>query len=150
VLKEKPSIRVGYCKGCFDFIGKNFDRYEPDKTYNYGRFQITPFMLFHNVPNCGYKIQGLGKKIFHSTDTGCLFEIEAKGFDLYCIESNYDETTVYDVIEKLEAEGKFAHQRNSIKNHLSEQQMNEFYLQNKGDNSQLVRLHESESKLKPE
>lgn len=142
---ERPSLRFGCCEWMVDRLPgvKNLDVYRVGKVYNYGQFQVCPVQLYHDVPNCGYRIYKDGTKIFHATDTAHLEGIEAKDYDLYAIEANYDEDTIYEIIAKQEARGEFAHQRGSINSHLSEQQARDFIYKNRGPHSQVLRLHET-------
>lgn len=146
---ERPTLRFGCGVWMKDYIEgiKNVDYYEAGQVYNYGSFSIIPVVLYHDVKNFGYRIFKEGTKIIHCTDTAHLSGITAKNYDLYCIESNYNEDTIFQIIEKLESEGKFAHQRGAINSHLSEQQCNDFFFTNKGPESKLVRLHETKSLL---
>lgn len=146
---ERPTIRFGCGVWMKDFLEgiKNVDYYEAGQVYNYGSFSISPITLYHDVKNFGYRIFKDGTKIIHCTDTFTLSGITAKDYDLYCIESNYNADTVFEIIEKLESEGKFAHQRGAVNSHLSEQQCNDFFYSNKGINSKLVRLHETKTLL---
>jgi hypothetical protein len=147
LVSERPTLRIGCCKWMLPYVEgiKNVDLYEIGEVYNYGSFSISPVKLYHNVDNCGYRIFKNETKIIHCTDTVHLQGISAKEYDLYCIESNFNEDTVWDVIKEIESRGGFAHQRGSLNSHLSEQKCNEFFYSNKGDNSILKRLHESRS-----
>lgn len=144
---ERPTIRFGCGVWMKDYLEgiKNVDYYEAGQVYNYGSFSISPIVLYHDVKNFGYRIFKDETKIIHCTDTAHLQGITAKDYNLYCIESNYNEDTVFQIIEKLESEGKFAHQRGAINSHLSEQQCNDFFFTNKGSDSILVRLHQTKS-----
>ena len=122
---------------------KNVDFYEIGQMYNYGSFSVSPIKLYHDVPNCGYRIFKDGKKILHATDTAHLDGITAVGYDLYAIEHNYNEDTVFYSIAKKQSRGEYAHQVGSINSHLSEQQARDFIFKNKADYSQVLRLHES-------
>lgn len=146
---ERPTLRIGCCEWMADKISfaKNVDIYKIGRLYNYGSFQVAPFKLYHDVPNAGYRIFKNGKKIFHATDTAHLKGITAIGYDLYSIEHNFNEETVFDMIYKTESSGGYAYQRESINSHLSEQDANDFFYRNKGENSVLVRLHESSTYL---
>jgi L-ascorbate metabolism protein UlaG (beta-lactamase superfamily) len=124
---------------------KNIDIYEIGKVYDYGQFQISPVELYHDVENCGYRIFKDGIKVFHATDTYALNGIEAKDYDIFAIEHNYDEDTVYQIIERQESQGKFAHQKRSINSHLSEQQARDFIFKNRKETSEVIRLHESKT-----
>jgi len=98
---ERPTLRFA----CGEFLTqhlqgiKNIDVLEVGKVYDYGQFKISPIYLYHDVPNFGYRIFKDQTKIIHATDTAHLDGITAKDYDLYCIESNYNEDTVFESIE---------------------------------------------------
>lgn len=144
---ERPSLRFG----CGEFLAeymkeiRNVDIYEPGKIYDYGPFKISPIILYHDVKNFGYRIFKDDKKIFHATDTFTLEGITAKNYDLYAIEANYDEETVYKIIEERQARGEYAHQKGSINSHLSRQQAQSFVLNNAGPNYEFIMLHQSKT-----
>jgi phosphoribosyl 1,2-cyclic phosphodiesterase len=145
---ERPALRVGCGEWMFDKIKdvcKNIDVYEFGKWYDYGRYEIATGGLYHDVPNCFYRIKKNGLKAFHATDTSHLKGITAKEYDYYGIEFNYDEDTVWDIIKKQEAEGRYAHMRRSMNSHLSEQQARQFIYENAKDNSIIIRLHETKT-----
>lgn len=146
---ERPTLRFGIGEWMVPYLKgvRNVDVYEIGKWYNYGSFKIAIGQAYHDIPNCFYRIEKNGYKIFHATDTGHLSGITAKDYDLYSIESNYNEDTVFETIAKLESEGKFAHQKGALNSHLSEQQCNDFFFRNKGPQSKLIRLHETKSFL---
>lgn len=149
LAKERPTLRIGCCPWMADKVSfsRNVDVYEIGKVYDYGSFQISPFKLYHDVPNCGFRIFKNGTKIFHATDTMHLEGITAKGYDLYAVEHNYNAETVFETIAELEMAGQYAHQRGSINSHLSEQQARDFIFENRSEHSKVLRLHESSSKL---
>ena len=142
---ERPTLRIG----CGEFLKdklegfKNVDIYQSGQVYDYGVFKIVPVTLYHDVPNFGYRIFKGDHKMIHITDTATLEGIEANGYDLFAIEHNYDEDTVFGKIEKLKASGQFAYQEGAINSHLSEQKAREFIYKNKSEHSQVLRLHET-------
>lgn len=147
---ERPSLRFAACEWMRENLGetRNVDFLEIGRLYDYGMFLVSPFKLYHDVPNCGWRIfiklpGGHYYRIFHATDTAHLKGITAHGYDLYAIEYNYDEETVYDTIKKLQDRGEFAHQKGSINSHLSEQQAKDFVFANRKENSEVLRLHET-------
>jgi phosphoribosyl 1,2-cyclic phosphodiesterase len=146
---ERPGLRFGCGQHMVEHLDgiKNVDVYIPGKIYDYGSFKISPVKLYHDVPNFGYRIYSGDEKIIHATDTTHLKGISAKGYNLYMLEANYDEETVFDIIRKQEERGEYAHQRGAINSHLSFQQSNDFFFKNKAENSKLIRLHESSSSL---
>lgn len=149
LANERPTLRIGCGEHMRDSVSmfKNVDIYKAGQMYDYGFISICPVALYHDVPNFGYRLFCGGKSIFHATDTAHLNGIVAKNYDLYAIEHNYNEDTIYDVIAEKEARGEFAHEKGSINTHLSEQQARDFIFNNKGENSQVIRLHESKTKL---
>ena len=142
---ERPGLRFG----CGDFLAeklngiKNIDVYEVGKIYDYGNFKISPVKLYHDCENFGYRIFINGKKVFHATDTFTLEGIEAKNYDLYSIEANYDEENVWEVIKEKQMKGEYAHQIGAINSHLSIQQAQNFVLKNAGDKYEFITLHQS-------
>lgn len=146
IQENRPSIRFG----CGDFLVdklqgiRNIDTYEPGKMYNYGSFKISPVILYHDVPNFGYRIFKDGKKLLHATDTYTLEGISAKDYDIYALECNYDEERVYSIIREKAYRGEYAHQRGSINSHLSKQQAQKFILSNTSrQDIQFLMLHQS-------
>ena len=147
ICKERPSVRVAcgeWMKELVDGI-KNVDCLDLGKWYDYGLFKIAIGQLWHEVPNCFFRIEKNGFKIFRATDTFTLEGITAYNYNLFCIEYNYDDETVMDVIKKQEDKGRFAHQRNSVNNHLSWQQAQDFIFKNASGDYEVIRLHESKS-----
>ena len=126
---------------------KNVDVYEYGKLYEYGEFQISPVKLFHDAPNFGYRIFKGEHKLIHCTDTYTLEGITAKNYNLFAIEHNYNEDTINQSIEDAEAKGEFSHQRRSFNSHLSEQQARQFIFENKCEECEVLRLHESSTQL---
>ena len=149
LIFERPSLRIGCCEWMLPHLTdfKNVDVYEIGKLYNYGAFQLSPFKLYHDVPQAGYRLFKYDKKIFHATDSSTLSGITALGYDLYCIEANYSEPIAKQMIEQAREKGEFTHIIGSINSHLSEEQCNDFFYKNKGEHSKLIRLHETRSYL---
>lgn len=144
---ERPSLRFG----CGNYLLqnlqgiRNLDVLEQGKIYDYGFFKISPIVLYHDVENFGYRIFKDNKKILHATDTFTLEGITAKDYDLYAIEANYDEDTIYDIINDKRSKGEYAHQIGSINSHLSRQQAQDFVLNNAGANYEFIMLHQSKT-----
>ena len=146
IQEERPAIRFG----CGEFLAdklhgiRNLDIYESGKMYDYGSFKISPIVLYHDVPNFGYRIFKDGKKLLHATDTYTLEGISARDYDIYALECNYDEERVYDIIREKQYRGEYAHQRGSINSHLSKQQAQKFILSNTSrQDIQFLMLHQS-------
>lgn len=142
---ERPSLRFGIGSYLQEYFAgfRNVDIYDPGKWYDYGGFKIMIGNLYHDVPNCFYRIEKNGQKVFHATDTMTLEGITAPGYDLYAIESNYDAETVYNRIKQKEDNGQYSYERAAMNSHLSEQQARDFIFKNRKPESVTVRLHES-------
>jgi L-ascorbate metabolism protein UlaG (beta-lactamase superfamily) len=129
---------------------KNILEVEHGKVYKLDPYYISPVLLYHNVPNYGYRIFKGEHKLFHATDTNTLEGISAKNYDNYFIEFNYDENTIWDVINAKETGGEFSYERDAINNHLSWQKANRWLKDNASENSVVVKLHISDRYTKEE
>lgn len=121
-------------------------------SYDFGKYIITPFPAKHDVPNCGYKIliKRDNYQIFHATDINSLQGITAKNYDLYCLEANYDEEELKTRLQEKEAAGEYAYEHRVLQTHLSKEECNRFLIENMGDNSECVYLHQHIDKSKEE
>ena len=123
---------------------KNIYILKPDTKYDLGICQAAAFDLEHDVPNCGWRLFIEGKKIVYATDTRSL-NIEAKDYDYYFIEGNYDyETTLKRYRDKKE-KGEYVYELRAMSNHLSIDQFKEFIAKNnvKGE---VIMMHQHEDK----
>ena len=145
--RERPTMRIGCCQWLSEKLSElnNIDIYEIGKIYKYGAFEISPVKLYHDVPNCGYRIFKDDFKIFHATDTGHLEGITAKNYDLYAIEHNYDEEKLNNAKEISHQKGIYTHAFGSEKTHLSWQQAQDFIKLNRKEKSEILELHKSQS-----
>ena len=114
------------------------------RTFNFGKYLITPFYAKHDVDNCGYKIiiYKTGYKIFHATDINSLTNIEAKDYDLYCLEANYDEEELKTRLKEKNENGEYAYEYRVLQTHLSKEECNRFLIENMGNNSECIYLHQ--------
>ena len=103
---------------------------------------ITPVPLFHNVPNCGYKVHLGLERVFYATDTGTLDGIEAPYYDLYLIEANHTQTEIEERIRAKAESGDFIYETAAQQNHLSQERALEWLAQNIGQHSKYVFLHQ--------
>lgn len=143
---ERPSLRIGVGKWMLPhLVGfKNIDVYDLNKWYDYGEFRISIGTLYHDVKNCFYRLEKNGYKIFRATDTFTLDGITAKDYDLLCIEHNYSEEIVNEIINRKKKLGEFCYQEGAINTHLSEDRALDFIFKNRKETTQIIRLHESE------
>lgn len=142
---NRPTLRIGCCNWMLSELDglKNIDVYKIGLIYNYGQFSLSPIKLYHDVPNCGYRIFKDNYKILHATDTAHLDGISAKEYDIYAIEHNYDAEKAQQAIDLAKQTGEFCHAVGSVKTHMSFEQAWNFINSNKKDNSITIRLHQS-------
>jgi ribonuclease BN (tRNA processing enzyme) len=148
LARDRPTLRFGCCSWLVaDLLEcgvskRNIDVYEIGKVYDYKAFKVSPIKLYHDVPQCGYRIFADGKKAMYATDTAHLQGISAKGYDLYLLEANYEQSELQERIRAKEENGGFIYEYNIPDRHLSKEQADEFIFENMGANSKYVYLHE--------
>lgn len=127
---------------------KNIDTVNVGGMLRYGNgLKISPVELKHNVPNCGWRIfLPSSEKIFYATDTCDLNGIDAKGYDLYMVEANYEEREIEERIADKKLDGKYAYERDVLKNHMSIEDCNNWLYQNMNSKSRYVYLHQHEER----
>ena len=148
LAKERPTLRFACCewllKPLLDcgVLRENIDILQIGTRYDYKLFKIVSIKLYHDVPQCGYRVIFDDYKVIYATDTSTLEGISAKNYDLYLIEANYDEEEITERIKQKQQEGKFVYEFRAKENHLSKQQASEFLLENMGEKSEYVFMHE--------
>lgn len=135
----KPLVEAGVQKTQIDVV-------EVGGYYDYRIFSLEPVPLSHDVPNIGWKICMNMERAFYATDTANLNGIEARHYDLYLIEANYDEEEIETRIKEKEMEGLYAYEKRVIRTHLSYQQANDFLYAQMGNRSQYIYLHQHREK----
>lgn len=152
---ERPTIRIGCCEWLVnDLVEAGVPKQQIDvlrigKIYDYKAFKVSPIKLYHNVPNCGYRIFANGEKAIYATDTEHLQGITAKDYDLYMIEANYTDEDLQERINaKLEA-GEYSYELNVASRHLSHEQASEWLMENMSFHSEYVFLHQHQNRDKP-
>ncbi len=142
---SRPTLRFGVGEFLSEALTgiRNVDILKAGTLYNYGPFQVMPVTLYHDVPNFGFRIFKGNYRIIHATDTAHLEGIEAKEYNLYALEHNYDADVITEIIERKEAAGQFSYEKGAINSHLSEQQARQFIFNNAGPAYEVLRLHES-------
>jgi phosphoribosyl 1,2-cyclic phosphodiesterase len=145
---ERPTLRFGCCKWLINDLVKcgvslnNIDVYEIGLKYNYKAFQLIPVKLYHDVENCGYRLFINGYKILYATDTRTLEGIVAKDYDLYLVEGNHFESEIEEKIKNKIENNEFAYEIRAKNNHLSVEQCNNWLIENMGDNSSYIYMHQ--------
>lgn len=102
-------------------------------------------MAVHDVPNFGYKIEIVkdNYKIFHITDTSSIDHIEAKNYNLYCLEANYDtDKELREKIKEYKEQGKYCYYERVLESHLSQLQAINWLDLNKGADSEYCFIHQ--------
>ena len=155
LAKERPTLRFGCCEWLVkDLIEcgvdkRNIDVYDNISSFKYSdNLIVTTFDLQHDVLNCGYKLFVNDKKYFYATDTNSLENIEAKDYDMYFIEGNYeDKKQLEERKQKHIEKGEYYYEDRVEKTHLSQVQATEWLMENTGSNSQYIFMHEHKEKV---
>ena len=147
LAKDRPLLRFGACKWLIKPLvnagvkERQIDVLETGYSYEYGICKVIPFPLSHDVPNCGYKLHFPGGKAIYATDTGNLNGIVAKDYDLYLIESNYEESEIRQRIADKKLNGQYAYEYRVLDTHLSKEACDDFIFKNIGSAGEYVYLH---------
>lgn len=143
LAQNRPTLRFGCCKWLVqDLINcgvnkRNIDVYDIGTSYNYKLFKLIPVKLYHDVPNCGYRLFMDNEKLIYATDTYTLDGIKAVGYDYYLIEGNYQDE------EELSSRAINTYYESRVKKtHLSKEYASNWLLENMGLDSVYVWLHE--------
>ena len=123
---------------------KNIITLPLEKWYNIGIFKVRLDYLFHDVPNnCIHIELKDGTKLLYATDTSSIEHITAKNYDYYFIEANYDTNEELDEkIKEAKEKGEFTYLERVRKTHLSQLDALNWYDKNKGENSQIIYIHQ--------
>ena len=140
---ERPTIRFGCCEWLVESLidcgvnKKNIDVFKIDKIYDYRDFKVMPIKLYHDVPQCGYKLRIGDYKLIYATDTNKIDHIVANNFDYYFIEGNYENE------EELHNRSDSNYYENRVKEtHLSKVKATEWLMNNMGNKSCYIFMHE--------
>lgn len=153
LAQERPTLRFG----CRDYLvhdlimcdvdKKNIDIYDTLCNFDYKEFCIANFNLVHDVPNCGYKISINNKKYFYATDTCSLDDVKAKNYDMYFIEGNYEDKEELEKRKQRHLENSEYYYEDRVeKTHLSQVKAIEWLMENMGENSQYIFMHQHKEK----
>lgn len=145
---ERPTLRFACCDWLLPvLIGcgvqkKNIDLLKVGKIYNYGAFKLSPIKLYHDVDNCGWRIFIGSEKAIYITDTTTVQGITAKDYDLYLVEANYSEPEIQERIKAKEVLGQYIYEYRVLRTHLSKEECDNWLLENIGENSEYVYIHQ--------
>ena len=148
LAKDRPTLRFGCCKWLVQELidcgvdKRNIDVYILNKQAVYNNnLKVKPVKLYHDVPQCGYKIEVAQYKVFYATDTRTLEGIKAINYDYYFVEANY----VND--DELHNRAYNDYYENRVKNtHLSQEQATDWLLENMGLNSVYKFMHQHKNR----
>ena len=143
LVSNRPTLKFGCCEWLVqDLINcgvskNNIHVYDIDTKYNYGSFSLMPIKLYHDVPQCGYRLFMNNKKLIYATDTNTLEGIKALEYDVYLIEGNYESN------EELHSRAYNDYYESRVKRtHLSKEYATNWLLENMGLNSVYEWMHE--------
>ena len=118
------------------------------KWYDMGLFKVKLDQLYHDTPNYALKCQINGKKLLYVVDTCEIGHIQAKNYDLYLIENNYQEDLLKEHIKNCENTDILYYLNRVPHTHLSAEKANSFLIENMGENSVYEYIHQSEYNYK--
>lgn len=114
---------------------------DTNKWYSFGSVKLSPFVLYHDVENVGWRIEINGKKVFHATDTSTLVGLTAKDYDVYGIEANHSLLEIEDQIEKASMKRQYTYKIGAKESHLSIEKAIDFLVENANVKSRIEFLH---------
>lgn len=148
LAQERPTLRFACCEWLLKPLldcgveRKNIDVLQIGTRYDYKLFKIVPIKLYHDVQQCGYRVLFDNYKVIYMTDTRTVEGIVAKNYDLYLVEGNYEDEELEQRIKQKQEEGLYYYESRVRNTHLSKGQATDFLLNNMGENSKYVFMHE--------
>lgn len=156
LAKERPTLFFGCCEWLINPLldcGVQKSKILPFKCgqlYDLGACKVSPVKLYHDVPNCGYRLYTDNEKALYITDSGTVDGITARDYDLYMIEANYRTNEITERIAEKEAAGEYCYEKGVLYRHLSKEQADDFLLNNMGNKGEFVYLHMHKESVKNE
>ena len=146
LIREHPMTKFVCCKHLVKDLSKivpasSIYVLEINKRYDLGLCILSPFPLYHDVPNVGWRISIKGQKCIYATDTR-MIDITARNYDLYLVEANYEMDEILGRIRDKQDAGEYIYEYRAINNHLSKEQCDEWLAVNKGPGSEVVYMHQ--------
>lgn len=145
---ERPTLRFACCSWLVSELLQcgvsvhNIDSLEIGRIYDYSAFKVSPVKLYHDVDNAGWRVFQNAEKAIYMTDTVTLEGITAKNYDLYLVEANYITEELEERIRSKEAAGEFVYEYRVRNVHLSKEKADEWLLDNMGDHSEAIYIHQ--------
>lgn len=147
LASNRPTLKFGCCEWLVQELvscgvnKRNIHVYDIGKKYNYEKFSIVPIKLYHDVPQCGYRLFMNDEKLIYATDTYTLEGIKALEYDVYLIEGNYEND------EELHSRAYNDYYESRVKRtHLSKEYATNWLLENMELNSVYCWMHEHKEK----
>lgn len=113
---------------------------------------VWPEYVQHDVPNCCWHIEkqldeaDRYYRALYCTDAASINYVKARNYDLYLVEANHTEEDIKARTQEKTTQGEYAYEIRAAHNHLSYEQANEWLVNNAADYSEIVYLHQHESK----
>lgn len=123
---------------------KNIYVLKSGKKYDLGLLKVKLEPLEHDTPNYALKWELNGKKGIYAVDTCRIDHIQAKNYDLFLIENNYQEDILKEHLKKAieeNDENKTYYLQRTLKTHLSKNDCDNFLVENMGQNSVYEYVH---------
>lgn len=146
--QERPTLRFACCSWLVSELLQcgvsihNIDSLEIGRIYDYSAFKVSPVKLYHDVDNAGWRVFMNAEKAIYMTDTVTLEGITAKNYDLYLIEANYITEELEERIRSKEVAGEYVYEYRVRNVHLSKEKADEWLLDNIGENSEAIYIHQ--------
>ena len=124
---------------------KNIYVLKPSKWYDLGLIKTKLEPLLHDTPNYALSFEYEDKKCIYIVDTASVDNIEAKNYDLYLIENNFQEEIlekhIQECIDNNDNENKLYYLQRTLNTHLSKSKCDDFLINNMGKNSTYQYIH---------
>ena len=133
LVLERPTLRFACCAWLVDDLiqcgvnTKNIDVLQIGSKYDYRLFKVCPIKLYHDVPQCGYRVLFEDYKVFYATDSRTLEGISAKDYDLYLVEANYEDEELDERIRVKQEQQQYCYEYRARHTHLSKGQAVDFF-----------------------
>ena len=126
--------------------------FELDRWFDIGIFKCKMQYLIHDVPNCCLHIEFKdGEKLFYAVDTNSLEHIQAKDYNLYLIEGNYeDKEKLEEEITEKKRNGEFTHLERVLRTHMWQVDSLNWLDKNMGVDSKYIFIHQHQEERNDE
>lgn len=152
IALERPKLRIACCRWLVKpLVDANVSKHqiivmEPNKIYGFGICNVIPFEVEHDVPNVGYKIHFPESKVFYATDCVNLRGVVARGYDMYCVEANFEMQELKARMDAKKEAGLYPYEQRVLRCHMSKEDCDDWLVRNMGPDSQYMYLHCHEDK----